>query len=142
MKRLLIFSALWAVLLGLSSCGGSTENKTETTDKAAAYGETKVEVYYFHGDRRCPTCNAIEEVTKSFLDENYKGNTDVAFFVVNFDKEENKDIATKFEVSWSSLFIASGDKKLDLTIEAFQYAKSDPAMLTNEMKDIIDGFLK
>ncbi len=125
----------------IQSCGSSTENKEQAAEKQA-YGQAKAEVYYFHGDRRCPTCNAIEELAKSFVLETYKDNSDVKFFAINFDKKENKDIAEKFGAQWSSLFIASGDKKLDLTIEAFQYVKSDPDYLKGEIKDIIDGFLK
>ncbi len=39
------------------------ENQDISTDK--------VEVYYFHNTRRCATCNAVEEVTKTALDEYY-----------------------------------------------------------------------
>ncbi|OPZ95269.1 MAG: hypothetical protein BWY70_02043 [Bacteroidetes bacterium ADurb.Bin408] len=99
-------------------------------------------MYYFHGNRRCATCNAIEELVKNFIADTYMDNPEVKFFVINFEKEENKEIAAKFGAEWSSLFIASGDKKLDLTVEAFQYVKSDPDYLKGEIKKIVDDFLK
>lgn len=135
---------LFLILLSgvlIQSCGSRTDSKEQTAEKPA-YGQAKAEVYYFHGDRRCPTCNAIEELAKNFVNDNYKDNPEVKFFVINFDKEENKEIAGKFSVEWSSLFIASGEKKMDLTVEAFQYVKTDPEYLKGEMKKIIDDFLK
>lgn len=140
MKFLIKPLTLLAIALFLTSCGGSkTGNETA---KAPEYGKAKAEVYYFHGNRRCATCNAIEELTRTFVNETYKDNPEVKFFVINFEKDENKEIAGKFGVEMSSLFIASGDKKLDLTVEAFQYAKTDPDYLKGEMKKIIDDFLK
>ena len=34
--------------------------------------EAALEVYYFHGTKRCPTCLAIEEETRKTLEESYK----------------------------------------------------------------------
>ena len=141
MTKLSFISIFVGSLIWLASCGGSKDNKNEEANKAV-YGQAKAEVYYFHGNRRCATCNAIEELARNFVADTYKDNPEVKFFVINFDKEENKEIAGKFAVEWSSLFIASGDKKFDLTVEAFQYAKTDPEYLKGEMKKIIDDFLK
>lgn len=133
---------MFVVIFLLASCGGASDKNDNTNNEPVVYGKAKAEVYYFHGNRRCATCNAIEELAKKFVEETYKGNSDVMFFAINFDKKENKEITEKFGVEWSSLFIASGDKKLDLTVEAFQYVKSDPDYLKGEMRDIIEGFLK
>ena len=128
-------------MLWLTACGGSKENANDNKEQPV-YGKAKAEVYYFHGNRRCATCNAIEELVKNFIADTYMDNPEVKFFVINFEKEENKEIAAKFGAEWSSLFIASGDKKLDLTVEAFQYVKSDPDYLKGEIKKIVDDFLK
>ncbi|MDD3877759.1 MAG: nitrophenyl compound nitroreductase subunit ArsF family protein [Bacteroidales bacterium] len=141
MKKNILLVILLYIGLFLSSCGGNTEQKETIADEKVVYGQTKVEVYYFHGDRRCATCNAIEELVKSFLAEAYNNNPDVKFFVINYDKSENAEIAEKFAVAGSSLFIASGDKKMNLTMEAFQFVSADPDYLKNEMRDIINGYL-
>jgi len=132
----------YIMLVLLMACGGGTQLNENTTQQESEYGKAKAEVYYFHGNRRCVTCNAIEELVKSFVNETYKDNKEVKFFVINFEKEENKEIAGKFGVEWSSLILASGKKSMDLTVEAFQYVKSDPDYLKGEMKKIIDDFLK
>jgi len=142
MKKIFVLFIFISISFLLSSCEGGSEKNDNISNEPVVYGEAKAEVYYFHGDRRCPTCNAIEELAKSFVSENYKDNPEVKFFAINFDKKENKTIAEKFGPQWSSLFIASGDKKIDLTLEAFQYVKADPEYLKGEIKDIIDGFLK
>jgi len=142
MKKYSLLSIVFIASLLMFSCGGNAEKNKEVTVEKPEYGKAKAEVYYFHGDRRCPTCNAIEELAKNFVAETYKDNPDVKFFVINFDNKENKEISEKFGAQWSSLFIASGDKKLDLTVEAFQYVKTDPEYLKGEMKNIIDDFLK
>lgn len=141
MKKYCVLLVYIGISFLLTSCG-SSENKENVSNESVVYGEAKAEVYYFHGDRRCATCNAIEELAKSFVADVYKDNKDVKFFAINFDKKENKVISEKFGITWSSLIIASGDKSIDLTVEAFQFAKTDPEYLKGEMKKIIDGFLK
>jgi thiol-disulfide isomerase/thioredoxin len=135
-----LFTMIFVSVL-IISCGGIDKSKDESNENVV-FGETKVEVYYFHGDRRCPNCNAIENVAKEFVDTDYKNNEDVKFFAINFDKKENKEIAKKYDISVSSLVIASGDSFMDLTIDAFQYAMTDPDYLKSEMKDIVEEYLK
>jgi thiol-disulfide isomerase/thioredoxin len=138
---LLLISSL-AILV---SCGGNPENQEQNSDDneiAKEYGKSKVEVFYFHGDRRCAGCNAIEKVASSFINDEYPNNEDVEFFAINYDKKENNEIVEKYKISMSSLIIASGDASIDLTIEAFQNASSNPDYLKGEMKDIIDNYLE
>jgi len=129
------------IAFALVSCGGSTDKKEIIDDTPIVFGEHKVEVYYFHGDRRCPGCNAIEKVSSEAVKDNFADNNDVAFFAINFDKKENKDIARKYEITWSSLVIVSGDKAIDLTLEAFQLASTNPDNLKKEILDVINTFL-
>ena len=46
------------------SCSAQTEKQTEITE--VKNGDV-VEVIYFHANRRCATCKAIEEVSKTRL---------------------------------------------------------------------------
>lgn len=140
MRKVAYLFTLIFVSVLIISCGGSDKSKDESNENVV-FGETKVEVYYFHGDRRCPNCNAIENVAKETVSELYKNNDDVKFFAINFDKKENKEIAKKYDIRMSSLVIASGDSFMDLTIDAFQYAMTDPDYLKGEIKDVIDDYL-
>ncbi len=140
MRKVAYLFTLIFVSVLIISCGGSDKSKDESNENVV-FGETKVEVYYFHGDRRCPNCNAIENVAKETVSELYKNNDDVKFFAINFDKKENKEVAKKYDIRMSSLVIASGDSFMDLTIDAFQYAMTDPDYLKGEIKDVIDDYL-
>lgn len=141
MRKVVYLLTLILVSVLIVSCGESDKSKDEL-DENVVFGEAKVEVYYFHGERRCPNCNAIENVAKVFVNDNYKNNEDVKFFTINFDKKENREISKKYDISMSSLVIASGDSFMDLTIDAFQYAMTNPDYLKSEMKDIVEEYLK
>ncbi len=135
------FIALIILTSALFIACGETKEKEEKSDETIVFGETKVEVYYFHGDRRCPNCNAIERVAKNLVNEEYIDNEDVKFFVINFEKAENKEIAQKYNITWSSLVIASEEQSIDLTMEAFQYSMTNPDFLRNEINEVINDFL-
>jgi predicted membrane-bound dolichyl-phosphate-mannose-protein mannosyltransferase len=138
MNRLLILAGI-AFLI--ASCGNSQTNEVKADNATATeYGAAKVEVYYFHATRRCQTCNKIEDVSKDFVNSNYK-DADLKYYSINFEENQNKEIAKKYNVAWSSLYIASGDSYEDLTDLAFQVINTNPEQLTDRIKSIIDGYL-
>ncbi len=99
-KNLMIF----ALLTGLVSCGQSSEKtaKEDVTEK------DRVEVIYFHGNQRCATCKAIEKNTKEVIDSIFEAQIkdgSVVFRIVDISTPEGKQIADKYEVTWSSLFV-------------------------------------
>lgn len=61
MKQLLLLLAI--CLTTLTACA---QNKPSTAAKQTV--GNSVEVLYFHGKQRCPTCRAIEANTKATLD--------------------------------------------------------------------------
>lgn len=122
------------------SCGSSQADQSKEDKKGTEYGNSRVEVLYFHSARRCPTCLKIEEVAEEFVKTAYT-DQDVKFYSINFDEDENRSIAEKYNVTWSSLFIASGERFEDLTDLAFQVVKTDPSELTGRMKSVIDVYL-
>lgn len=142
-KGIYIFFAA-VMSLALTACGESTEKKDAKADKVAEtpdYGTHKVEVYYFHGDRRCPGCNAIEDVAEMTINETFGDNEEVKYYAINFDREHNKDIAQKYDIAWSSLLIVSGERAIDITLEAFQYATSNPEKLQEEIISVVNEYL-
>ncbi len=99
-----------------------------------------VEVYYFHNTRRCATCQAVEDVTKSALEEYYpeqmKSGT-VTFQSMNIEDDTNKSIARELHVSGQTLLIVIDGKKKDLTNDAFMYARTNPDKLKEKIKKTI-----
>jgi hypothetical protein len=71
-------------------------------------GKSYVKVYYFHGDRRCKTCNTIEDYSKAFVRNNFNKsleNGDLAMEIVNYDKEENEHYTEMFDLFNQALII-------------------------------------
>jgi predicted membrane-bound dolichyl-phosphate-mannose-protein mannosyltransferase len=142
MNRLFKFTLLILVFV-FASCGNQSGESTSQSDDSNSieYGIAPVEVYYFHATRRCPTCNKIEDVAKEFVLNNYQ-DSGVKFFSINFEESQNKDIADRFNVAWSSIFIVSGDKFEDLTDLAFQVINANPKQLTDKIQSVIDLYLE
>lgn len=108
-----------------------------------------LEVYYFHGTNRCPTCNAIESNAKKVLNDSYKSqiaNGTIKFTSFNLDDKANEALVKKYEISFSTLLIikktGAKEQKSDLTDMAFQYARTNPAKYANLLKAELDKNLK
>jgi len=141
MKNLLKILFIAVIGVSLTSCGNSKTSESENIDSTKTeYGIAKVDVFYFHATRRCTTCLEIEKVANEIVNDEYK-NKDVRFFSINFDEEANSEISEKFNVSWSSLFISSGNQVEDLTDLAFQTATAEPHKLKEKMRSVIDTYL-
>lgn len=126
----LLFSSLFSIQAQDES---QTKNSKETSID-------KVEVYYFHNTRRCATCEAVEEVTKSSLEEFYSEelkNGEVIFQSLNIEDDLNEALARKLKVSGQTLLIVKNGKKKDLTNDAFMYARSNPEKLTEKIHKTI-----
>ncbi len=63
---------------------------------------------YFHGKQRCLTCKAIEKIAKEVVNNQFANeleNGTVVFNTVDISTPEGEQIADRYEVTWSSLFI-------------------------------------
>ncbi len=142
MKTLLLNLTLIVLLISLESCS-SINGKEEKTDAIISKTE-KVEVYYFHYTRRCVTCTTVENEIRATLDEFYSEemkSRDVVFKAINLDDPDSEEIAKKLEISGQTLLIVAGNKKENLTTDAFLNAKSNPERLRGIIKSTIDTFL-
>jgi len=113
----------------------------------AQNGETgkKVEAYYFHFTQRCETCLAVEASAKENLEVLYpeqvkSGN--ITFQSINLNDKSSKPIAKKLNVPGQSLLLVQGDKQVNITNEAFLYARPNPDKFKAIMKEKVDGLLK
>lgn len=108
---------------------------------AEAAEPVKTEVYYFHKNRRCPTCMAIEKNTRQVLKEEpfatAKKNKDLEFRFLNADNSVNKKLVKEFGVSGSALVIVKGDEKTDLTNQAFLYARKQPEKFKQLLREAL-----
>lgn len=69
---------------------------------AVAAADNRVIVYYFHGNKRCNTCRAIEEyteaaITMGFPDQVRSGKLE--YMAVNVDEPGNEHFVTDYQLS-------------------------------------------
>jgi hypothetical protein len=94
-----------------------------------------VEAYYFHNTRRCMTCNTVEKVTKESLKELYGDRIILKSLV--FEDQKNKALVDKYKVEGQSLFFVKGDKKVDITTDAFMNAVRRPEVVKEKIRTTV-----
>lgn len=146
MKNIILLIA--TVLLSFACSNTSKKEQSENRGDKDISAKNQVEVLYFHGKQRCITCNAIEKLTKEVVDTDFSNqlqNGDLVFKVIDISTPEGRNIADQYEVSWSSLYInkwENGEEtKNNMTETGFSYAKNEPDIFKNKIKDKIDELL-
>ncbi len=136
-KTKLIILCLTLVIIGIS-CNSQKEKKTEKAELAIS---DNIEMYYFHFTNRCVTCKAIEAVSKEAIAEYYPEqikNKKLFFTDVNLDEEEGKNTGKMLDINAQALLIVKGDKKYNITNEAFLHARTNPDKLKSIIKEKTD----
>ncbi|MBO5809574.1 MAG: thioredoxin [Bacteroidales bacterium] len=107
-----------------------------------------VEVIYFHGKKRCVTCNAIEKLSQEVVNEQFSSQVadgTVVFKIVDITTKDGEALADHFEVAWSSLFVnkIEGRKEQvnDMTKFAFANALNKPEEFKKGLTEKINGLL-
>ena len=75
---------------------------------AAAPGETPT-VFYFHGDRRCMTCRAIENAASNVVHDAFAAELErgaLAWKVVNFDEDQHRHYIEEIGLPGSGVVLA------------------------------------
>ncbi|WP_439183246.1 nitrophenyl compound nitroreductase subunit ArsF family protein [Carboxylicivirga taeanensis] len=134
--------ALFAVLASACNTSGKTDTKTKAccstdsnTPTVSSINTEKLSVLYFHASRRCATCEAVEKVTKETLTELF--NDTIPFYSIN--REEQKELAKKFNVEWQTLIVTKGNEIINLTNEAFLNARTKPEKLKASIQSTINS---
>ncbi len=130
-----LFISLMILSMNMS-CSAQTDKKNDNT-RISNTG--KVEVYYFHYTRRCITCQSVENVSKEAVAELYGDK--VVFSDFNLEEEKGRQKGEQVGVSGQTLLIVSGDTKINITIEGFMNARSNPDKLKQIIKEKIDPLL-
>ncbi len=146
MKKILIL--LFAITLTAVSFDGTAQCKKKCASSKACNGakqskitKADVTVYYFHNERRCATCTAVEDVTVKALKANYADQMKdgkMVFHSINIEDAASAALVKEMKVTGQSLLIIKGDKKVDLTNDAFMYAKTKPEKLEAKIKKNLD----
>ena len=100
----------------------------------------KVEVYYFHFERRCATCMAVENESEKALRELYPEQMksgEVTFLSVNLEDDSSDALASKLKVDGQTLLLVRGDKQENLTNVAFMHARTNPEKLKKAIGESI-----
>ncbi|NDV59366.1 nitrophenyl compound nitroreductase subunit ArsF family protein [Bacteroides sp. 519] len=134
---------LFGLVLLLTACGGNTQKNNQESSgsqetKTQLVDASTVNIYYFHGKKRCKTCIAVGDVTEKTIKELYADNPHVKFIEVKTDEKQNASLVEKYEVTWNALIIAKGDNHVEITKEAFANALNNPEKLTGLIKTEVD----
>lgn len=128
------------IVVSAQCCNG---RKVDTAGSKIAFAEDKkpgeVKAYYFHATRRCATCEAVEAVTKETLREYYGDK--VIFESINREENKNNPLVKKYKISGQTLLIIDGDKKVNLTNDAFLNARTNPNKFKSKLKSTIDSMM-
>ena len=118
-------------------CSSAKEEVVEETACCSeSTEESTVTAYYFHATRRCATCQAVEKVSKEYIETNYQGK--VNFISVNREEDQNKELVEKYEIAGQTLLLVFDDEVVNLTTDAFMNARSNPEKLEELIKTTID----
>ena len=137
-NRGLIISVLVVLASTVLTCNAQT---TVEKKESTAVEENKIEVYYFHYERRCATRMAVETESEKALNELYPEKVksgDITFLSINLEEDSNEALAEKLHVSGQTLLVVRGDQQDNLTNTAFMHARTNPDKLKKALKGSID----
>lgn len=100
-------------------------------------------VYYFHGNKRCMTCNRIEELTKQALQAKFAGQLadgKVVFRSVNLDEPANEHFIKDFQLAAKTV-VMQKDGKFEKFDEVWDLA-GEPAKFTGYIQSGAEKMLK
>ncbi|MBA7565064.1 hypothetical protein ES708_06735 [subsurface metagenome] len=123
-------------VLNTIACNNPQRNNNSSSDDSTKI--ENIEVYYFHGTRRCVTCIAVGEVSSELVKSKYEDNENVKFIEINIDEPGNEELVEKFQVSGSGLYVFNGKDIENITAFAFQYARANPDKLKDKLIELID----
>jgi hypothetical protein len=74
---------------------------------------TVVDVYYFHGNARCYSCNLLESLTKEAVEDGFAKEAKagkVRFHAVNLQKQENEHYIEDFKIGSKTVVVVRSVK--------------------------------
>jgi hypothetical protein len=129
-----------AGILTILMLGAFFTCSAQTNDKVNG----KLEIYYAHFNKRCATCNAVENETKALLKKLYGSQMEkgeITFKSLNLDEKADKKFAKKLNISGQALMLIKGEKQINLTSEGFLNARNNPEKFHKVLKKNIDDLI-
>ncbi len=108
--------ALLILITAIALIGCNSEVTSPNLEKTAPSNTTveKVEVYHFHGAQQCYSCKTVgayaEETVNLFYQDEIRSGK-IVFQSINYDLPENKELAARYGVGGSSLWIGVYDSQ-------------------------------
>jgi thiol-disulfide isomerase/thioredoxin len=129
---------------------GAAEDTESAAKIKELHQESQVVVYYFHGERRCPTCRKIEELSRKAVTEGFAeeiANGAVRFEAVNVDQAENSHFIQEYQLYTRALILseqAAGGKELkrknlDRIWELIHRPPEFSSYVQRELEDFLSG---
>ena len=146
---LLLFGCLGEPAIVQNNTSNNSFNNSSANQSANLSTQThqnKVEIIHFHGTHQCYSCITMgqyaEDTVNAYFSEEVK-NGRVSFAHINFDLPENQEVASKYGVTGSSLWIGVS------TADTFQkeqnvevwYKINNKEEYMNYLKGVIEGKL-
>jgi hypothetical protein len=119
--------------MSCADCSGSAKIEVE-----------KIEIYHFHGNSQCVSCitmgNLAEETVNTYFADELKSGK-IVFAHINAELSENAQLAKKYKVTGSSLWIGvyttNGQFRAEENINVW-YKLRDKAGYMSYLKGVID----
>ena len=116
-----------------SSVQESDSKITEVQEKKPA---EKIQVFLFHPTQRCITCITIGKYAKETVEQKFPAELlsgKIEFREINIDLPENKELATKFKATGSSLFInpiVDGEDNIQQDTQVWRLTSNEQAFIS------------
>lgn len=134
---------VFAIALIYISIGSNKKNELSIKEGNARIAEVqekkpaeKIQVFLFHSTQRCITCITIGKYTKETVEQKFPAELlsgKIEFREINIDLPENKELATKFKATGSSLFINSivdGKDNIQVDTQVWRLISSEQAFIS------------
>ncbi len=100
------------LVAGCTNAASSAPASQSSLPSAITGPVEKVEVYHFHGNQQCASCIAVGDLAERTVNENFKderASGRLVFAHINAQQPENTELAAKYGVTGSSLWIGVYD---------------------------------
>lgn len=149
MKTRIFFILIVTIFFAACIQNSDKTNKAQVKSELIQDSNLKLQIYYFHTTRRCPTCNSIEDNIKQVLESDFKNEIErgiINFKSLNVEDAENKGLAEKYQATGAALHLIDMQEGVerdnDLTNYAFSHSRRQPEVFIQGMRDTINFFIK
>jgi Fe-S cluster biogenesis protein NfuA len=147
-KRIMTVILLVFVVFSIGMIIKKETNKSEL-NLSKNLDKTQTVVYYFHGTKRCKTCNTIETYTKESIQKNFAKeiqNNELKIQSINVEHAGNEHFVKDFQLSMKTVVVVNyvdGEivtwKNCDKVWKLVGDKETFKTYIANETKSILEG---